>query len=566
MKPLLFLQIRQIVNGVKRAIRSPRRLIGFLFFLLWIGGGPLRTLFMGRGFVSTTGPESEALMRNIHLQNPIGVVTSAAFLVLGAFCTLSVLSLTAYRGTFNMPDVDVLFPTPIDAKTILKFRILRDSLLTILVPLIFTLIFFAPAAQAVMTLREQLSIQSVFVSIRLMYLAFLIMSASLVTLGYGITMYLNRPVRGSEVQLRAAIWMTMMFPIIVIGVFLLGLHQQFTVESVITSANSPVLRVILFPAYFAANFATVPITHNWAMFALSIAVFALMITASFQFALSQAKWLYEISSMRAAALSEMMGQMKQGAVYGSTLNRARKGKLRAVRLGFLNRWTPTGVMALVWRDLVVQARTQGLFNLLLPIGLAIFPKVIIMIQTSEEVVTSKMGIIAIFMLHTLALAANTAQIGFAEFLKRVDTLKPLPFRSAGVALAEILGKSATAVLGAILGFSLAAVLYPDMVWYAIAGVIFVVPATVLNSSVTMIITVLLPDVEDPTQRSFRGLVQMLAMMASWLLPLGTYLGLMFGAHAQPLIASLTAQIFMIPEILLCSFFAGKVYESFNPKE
>ena len=37
MRPLVFLTCRTIVNGIKRALTNPRRLIAFLFAAFWLG-------------------------------------------------------------------------------------------------------------------------------------------------------------------------------------------------------------------------------------------------------------------------------------------------------------------------------------------------------------------------------------------------------------------------------------------------------------------------------------------------------------------------------------------------
>ena len=71
---------------------------------------------------------------------PIQVLDAALFVIFGMMSILYLLSLTSYRGGHHPADIDVLFSTPISPKHVLAFRMIRDSLLGLLLPLFLVLI------------------------------------------------------------------------------------------------------------------------------------------------------------------------------------------------------------------------------------------------------------------------------------------------------------------------------------------------------------------------------------------------------------------------------------------
>ena len=131
MHPLLFLSLRSTINGVRRALTSPKRLIGLVFVLLYYFN------FVGRAFLRTGAtPPTGNLGTKLSIPS-IDIIEAAVFGIFVVLSSVSMLGALTPRGGFRASDVDVLFPTPINPKSVLGFRMVRDYLVTFLVPLFF---------------------------------------------------------------------------------------------------------------------------------------------------------------------------------------------------------------------------------------------------------------------------------------------------------------------------------------------------------------------------------------------------------------------------------------------
>src|SRR5579859_638612 len=146
MRPLTFLFTRTLANGVKRALTSPKRTISLLFFALYYFGliaQPFRHDTVARPSLPF-GPS---------LSLPSRYVLDGAVFGIMAFASMAMLSgVLTYRGGFRPADVDVLFPTPISPKVVLAFRVVRDYLMTLILPLFFGLLGFRATRIGLQTL------------------------------------------------------------------------------------------------------------------------------------------------------------------------------------------------------------------------------------------------------------------------------------------------------------------------------------------------------------------------------------------------------------------------------
>ena len=138
MRALLYLTLRTLANGVKRATTSARRLIGLIFFgayWLWVIVRPFeRQPPPPRGF-------SEAI---VTMPDPalIGGIAFCVFALMSGFLVLG----SVQRTTFKPADVDTLFPTPISPRLVLGMRLLRDYFFSLIMPLLFAVLFYRPSA------------------------------------------------------------------------------------------------------------------------------------------------------------------------------------------------------------------------------------------------------------------------------------------------------------------------------------------------------------------------------------------------------------------------------------
>jgi hypothetical protein len=168
------------------------------------------------------------------------------------------------------------------------------------------------------------------------------------------------------------------------------------------------------------------------------------------------------------------------------------------------------------------------------------------------------------MVYMLAMAS--AQTGFIELLRRVDLQKPLPFTPAVTVFWEVLSKAvAPSVLGLI--SALVGVAFAPSAWaYALAGVLLTPALALILSAVVLLVIVLFPDIEDPTQRMFRGLMMLLGIALA-VLPGGiVLLGGILAFDLSPLIVAIPVIAINVGLCFLLSSLAGNLYASYNPSE
>ncbi|HEY0867055.1 MAG TPA: putative ABC exporter domain-containing protein, partial [Fimbriimonas sp.] len=187
MRPLVFLTIRSFVNGVKRSLSSIRRLIGLIFFVGYYAWLVLRPVGGRReGFEHV--PDLPVGFQAPPLEALDGVV-------FGLFSLLSfvlVMNVMGYRGGFKPADVDVLFPTPINPRVVLVFRIVRDYLITLLLPLFFAIVGWQGVSQGVSLFRNRFTEQQVAMTFRAVAVAWILMALCWVSIGYAASLFVNR--------------------------------------------------------------------------------------------------------------------------------------------------------------------------------------------------------------------------------------------------------------------------------------------------------------------------------------------------------------------------------------
>lgn len=166
----------------------------------------------------------------------------------------------------------------------------------------------------------------------------------------------------------------------------------------------------------------------------------------------------------------------------------------------------------------------------------------------------------------MSITLPLAQVGFIEVLRRVDLLKPLPFKSITMSIWEVAGRSILSVLTSVIGAAGAVALTPGVWKAALAAVILSPGVSFLLSATVFLMTVTFPDFDDQTQRQFRGIVTMLAIALFGLIPalvfLVPWLGFKWPAYIPAVAASALA---LGMGVIVCAM-AGKSYESYNPSE
>src|SRR4051794_31559313 len=123
LKPLLYLTCRTVVNGVRRAVTSPKRLVYFLFFLSYYFFIFIRPTFTPSRFERIGAPTG--VVGTLPFP-PLEVIDAFAFAVFAVLSLFQMSTLSVYQTALRTADVDVLFPTPISPRLVLLFKIARD--------------------------------------------------------------------------------------------------------------------------------------------------------------------------------------------------------------------------------------------------------------------------------------------------------------------------------------------------------------------------------------------------------------------------------------------------------
>lgn len=557
-RPLVFLLTRSIVNGVKRAVTSPKRLIALTFFAFYYYQILLRPLSSSRTPTLPTGA---------HINLPsANLVDAIVFGMVGLMSMLLMTSVLSYKGGFKAADVDVLFPTPVSPKVVLLFRIARDTLVTLLVPLLLVLIGFRGAGMSFQQLFSNYPRQGGDI-MRAFFLAYLMVSLVWVCFGYAASLFVNRSDLKSDRNRKI---INVLMGAIVFTVLLytaICFRQVPEFQTFAEVAHAPLVRILLAPVTLA-TWAVMGTFDGNPGFALGgvLGLFAL-IAISLRVALTQVGWMYDQAAVRGFDSGPNLRDLqRKGDIMGMQAERARQGKLKHGRIARrIAQFKVTGAPALLWKEAILQAR--GSLSGLMAIGVVFLGFTALLVWTTrDKPLTSGWVVMGAQGMMVYMLSMMSAQTGFIELLRRVDLQKPLPFTPAKTVFWEVVAK---AIAPSVLGFlsAVVGVCIAPWAWTsALAGVLLTPAVAILLASVVLLVVVLFPDFEDPTQRMFRGLMMLLGIVLAMLPGAAVFLGLAIGFHVPPLIIAIPVLAINIGLSIGMSILSGNFYASFNPSE
>lgn len=560
MKALLFLYVRVFVNGVKRAFSTPMRMIGILIFIFYQLMWMPRMMFSDRSMsvMPTDFPKLEF--------PPIAVVDAVVF---AGFCALTVifaLNLFNNRANFRAADVDVLFPTPIDPRLVLMLKVLRDVGMSLFAPLLLAVVFWRPAkvgwANLFSNMPNPESANSVF---RVALVAYFLSAIAWVWIGHGASLAFSKPDVKTD-RLRAGLgWGLFAALVVFIASGFMRISGAELPGSLIDLAHAPDFRAVFFLASAATNLTMAPISGNPVQAVAGASLLIGAIVAAVLFARSQTGWMYEQAAMRTSVTESTQRLRRSGDIYGIAARSAEAGRVKAGRVGRLQKLTVNGPWALVWKEVLVLKRTS-----LLSLLTCIVTSVAISVLVGSLPFRDNPEFKGLFLLGMQAMvllgpAMGLAQAGFIESLRRIDLLKPLPFKSQTIVSFEVVNKTLTTLLALTIGLLTVAVLKPELAAYSLAGLLMFPGFTLALSAVSLLLVVLLPDIEDPTQRSFRGMATLLGIVTCTGPPIALFAVLLW-MKVPVIVAALPTGAVMIALAWTATYFAGRVYEDFNPSE
>ncbi|MCW5942546.1 MAG: hypothetical protein KIS66_09965 [Fimbriimonadaceae bacterium] len=559
MRPLLFLTTRSVVNGVRRAFTSPKRLITMVAVLAYY-------FFF---FVRPTGSSRDAppLPDDFKLTvPPMAVMDAVAFAGFGVMSLVMLLGMLSHRSGFRPADVDVLFPTPVSPRIVLGFRVVREYLVTLLTPFILILFGWRGASQGIDALKKVMpDAGSLAIAARVGMISWFLMALFWVAISYAVSMWVNSNADATGTRRR---WL--MVGLGAAGLLLaveiaLSVRRLDGPEGLIDLANGPILRTVLFSATLSAQTVTAALQgHTFALaglFALQVALIAGAWTLAFR----QAGELYDQAAARGFDTSRQL--QRQGDLSGVRIEEARKGKLKAGRRTWVHGLRLRGARALLWKEWFLQTRgSTGMLAFFLVITLVMNGMPGFMPEGRRTGSEGPGYLFLVMQMSTLFMVTMTsAQSGVIDLLRHVDLQKPLPFQNATNVFFEVVAKSLFGILFTWAG-SLVFLAMKPLLWKTVVAAVVWAPATSLMvSSVVYLFSLLFPDIEDPTQRGFRQLMVFVGIIVGFGPSLGAFILLMF-LKTGPIFAAIPAALLALGVTVLATFLSGNLYRSFNPSE
>jgi hypothetical protein len=562
-RPLLFLTYRTVLNGLRRALTTPRRLISLVIFL-----GYYFLVFIRPALTNGSSAQMPTLPGGTPQIDfpPLQVIDSVAF---GLFTVLSLfllMGVMSANSTFKPADVDVLFSTPISPKVVLTFRILRDYLITLFIPLLIATFGLRPAKMGWEAIFKNMpNPEYSGMALRFMIMSWLLMSLTWVTVSYAFSLWVNRNDASADTRRKVFGWSLFVFCAAVVGYIGWRLSLMESVADAMAIAQTPGLRIIFFTATFATQMTMAPFTPAGPLSALvGLGGMAGVIGIAYWASLQQVSWMYDQSAIRAATLRSSVELQRTGDLTGLMAMRAREGKAKFLKLKFLKNVRMRGWRALLWKEMILQPRTTlALTIMFVVLGVGISAIGALPSRRTGEV----SGYLFLIMqaMVVFMVAMPMAQTGFIEVLKRVDLQKPLPFKSWVTVSAEIGSKSLVGILAAWLGAVVSLCIRPNLWPFVAASMLGVIGFSYLLSAATFFATMLFPDIEDPSQRSLRGLLMMVAIVVCAAFPTLLIVGLM-ALKAYPVVATSAGSLLAFGIGLLLSAVSSRMYENFNPAD
>lgn len=557
MNALWFLTYRSVVNGIRRAVTSARRLIGLAFFVLYY-------LLMFRPAVF---PADAQLPGRFGEGLPLPQREIIDAIVFGGFVFLSLFFLAGsgqVKGSFKSADVDVLFPTPVDPRLVLGFRLIRDTLLTLFIPLVLTLFLYRPASAGWAAMfRGVESPDAAPLVLRAGFVAYLLMTMAWISVGYAVSLYLNRPGATYDRARGAFTW--------VCGILLVGLAgivawQLATPERLLGLAHAWPVRVIFLLPTAATKLAMAPMEGSWVAALIGGGGLIGFAAIGAWACMRQSGWLYEQAAMRVDTVGASQAMARQGDALGAIAQMARRGKVKAGRTGRIGRMRVRGASALLWKEYIIQSRGMR-FMLILQFlvvgGMMSLMPALAMANGSTRSAS------AMFMVMqgagALGFIAIQSQSGYIEMLRRIDLLKPLPFTPARTVWLEVAAKTLFPALASWIAALVFLVFRPDAWAACLASAILMPSLALVLSALFAVLALLFPDMEDPTQRGFRSLVTMLGLAVVAGPGLLVYIGLVVVGFSPALAAAPVAAV-NLGLALLGARIGGDLYAGFNPSD
>jgi hypothetical protein len=557
---LWYLWFRQIVNGIKRAVSSPRRLISVL-----IGLGYYVGFFMRPWDRSSSNLVEREFGKNFHFNNQaIETVVFIAFMIVSVFFAVSIFG---FRNTFKQADVDVLFPTPISTKVVMFFRLFRDYAITLFLPMLIALFTFQFGVGALNAVKKS-DPQTLNVLIRGGLVAWILLSLAWISVSYSICFFVAKNEKRSRL-ITNGIGLAIFFVVaLVFGSIWMNMSANPSFDTVVQSTSAPWIRAIMIIP--SAATAIVMGGFNGSILASvgGATVFIALIVGCLTYSANLSGWMYDQAATKGTQGQAMKDFQRKGDMMAVAAERARtsnfgkKNRLakKVANWNFRKGWT------LIYKEILIQSRIGFWLNVIFLVAISGFGIMFLLLPDSRA--GSQVGPY-LYLGMTGFMSVNMSSIqafsGFVETLRRVEVMKPLPLTSAQIAFFETTAKAMVAMFMSFVPFVIGMIYQPKIWQFHIAGMIAAPSLSLALVSAIFLIVVLFPDFDDPTQRSFRGIMQLIAMAVIMAPTAITFIGFAV-LHWSPIVPALACLGINLGVTAILTTIAGRFYADFNPSE
>ncbi|MEZ0327855.1 MAG: putative ABC exporter domain-containing protein [Fimbriimonas sp.] len=538
---------------------SPQRLIGLLVVLAYYFN------FLFRPFGTRDQmPRPPGTMPLLEFPR-VEVIDGIVFGIFAMISLFLMMGALTPRGGFRQADVDVLFPTPVNPKIVLVFRLAREYFFTLLFPLLIAVLSGRAGVSVMQTLFR--GHETANVSGGNLMLAWFLLSFMWVCIGFGLSMFVNRSDERSD--LNKKVINAVIFGSLIVAVLFIGfkLKADPTLDTALELSHHPLLRAIFFGATFATQMVAGPLQGlQWLPLVGGASLIGLS-TLGIWLAMTQAGYMYDQAAAKGFDSVNLRKLQRSGDTYGMVAEQARLGKVKKGRVaGWVSRQKMTGGSALLWKEMLLQTRgAMWQYYLMGPMVLLLVLMPLYGLAHRDRISAEVPMLLTFQALGVFIITLNNATSGFIELLRRVDVQKPLPFTPSAIVFWEILAKCIPTSIVATIA-SAGAIIIDSRLWAAaIACVVLMPTVAMILTSVVLLVTILFPDVDDAAQRSFRGLMMLLGCVIVSL-PGVAIMGVLLYLKVNPLIAALPIVGLNIGITGAVAAMAGGLYAGFNPSE
>ncbi len=496
---------------------------------------------------------------------PIQVLYSVTFgLFLVLFLVRMGSALFRSPGFYRPADVDVLFSTPVSPRAVLLHRFVLDYLLTLLLPLLLLIFGGRGSTEGIQYLFKNLpDPNSAPLVGKTILLSFLLLTLFSVSLSYAVGMYINRDMKLARLVRKVLLGFCWLIVFGLATVIISAFWSDSPAKELLGIPQSPYVHYVLFPVSLASELAVSPLYGTWTAAWIAMTLLLTGSALCIYLATRQTSWLYDMAAKESASIANRRAIQQTGDLTLAFTKRAQEGKMKARKFGFLLKMKLKGMWAILWREALLSLRTQTS----LIVVFAISTTGVGLLAMYDTDANSKFGNIMLplqtFLLITSTMAIS--QSGFMETLRRVDCQKPLPFSSLQMCFMEVIGKSFGPLLISFLVVLVNLIVMPSNVQLWLTALIGLPSIALLVTGVQFLVILLFPDVDDPTQRTFRGMVQLLGSLFA-VGPSLVAFGLLVFVKSPLVIAAIVGCGINVAILLLVNSFSAMRYEVFNPSD